>query len=261
MIPVLAIQSVVKRLGGRTILDNVSLSAGAGEFIGLIGPNGAGKSTLLRVAAALITPDAGAVSLLGDNTQMLTPVLRARRMAYLPQTREIAWGLSGRDIVMLGRFAYGAPMAPNETDRDAVDKALADCGAAAFADRLVHDLSGGERARIHIARALAGQTPALLADEPIAALDPAHQLSVMALLRNTADAGRMVIAALHDLPLASRYCTRLIALDAGRVAYDGAPAGLPSDTVEKVFSVRVHRSGDGAISEISALQAPPDLRQ
>ena len=210
-------------LGERTVLKSVSLQAAQGEFIGLVGPNGAGKSTLLRAAAGLIPVEGGGRKVGGTELATLNARERARQLAYLPQMRPVYWGVSARAIVALGRFAFGAPLREDPQDAAAIDRALADCAATHLANRAASTLSGGELARIHLTRALAGETPLLLADEPIAALDPEHQFSVMSLLRKKADEGRAVIAALHDLPLAARYCTRIIVLQDGAIAGDGAP--------------------------------------
>lgn len=239
MSALLSLDNIACRMGARHILNNVSLSIEAGECVGLIGPNGAGKSTLLRIAASLEKPSAGKVVLRGDDTSALSSMERARRLSYLPQTREIAWTMTAREITALGRFAWGAPLRESPEDSAVVEKALAETGAAAFSDRLAHTLSGGELARVHLTRLLAGDTPILLADEPVSALDPAHQLSVMKLLRAKADEGRAVIAALHELPLAARYCTRIIVLHEGAVAADGTPADILNDKLMRdVFGVR-----------------------
>ncbi len=241
MTALLSLENIACRIDGAAILEDASLNAGAGEFIGLVGPNGAGKSTLLRVAAGLQKPTTGVCRIDGAPAMTLSPPERARRLSWLPQAREVAWAMTAREIVALGRFAWGAAQRENAEDAAAVTQALQEAGAAAFADRLAHTLSGGELARVHLARLLAGRTPIILADEPVAALDPAHQLSVMKLLRAKADEGRSVIAALHELPLAARYCTRMIILHKGRIAADGAPADVVTPAVLRdVFDVNAN---------------------
>ncbi len=230
MTALLSLENVTCRIDERAILENASLHVSAGEFIGLIGPNGAGKSTLLRTAAGLQKPSAGNNSIDGAPTNAPSATERARRLAWLPQAREIAWAMTAREIVTLGRFAWGAAQRDNAGDIAAVTQALEEAGAADFADRLAHTLSGGELARVHLARLLAGQTSIILADEPVAALDPAHQLSVMKLLRAKADEGRAVIAALHEVPLAARYCTRIVIVNKSRIVADGAPAEVITPT-------------------------------
>lgn len=239
MTALLSLENIACRMGGRHILNNVSLSLEAGECVGLIGPNGAGKSTLLRIAASLEKPSGGQVILRGGKASDLSPMERARRLSYLAQAREIAWTMTAREITALGRFAWGAPLRESPEDAAALEKALEETGAAAFANRLAHTLSGGELARVHLARLLAGNTPILLADEPVSALDPAHQLSVMKLLRAKAHEGRAVIAALHELPLAARYCTRILVLHEGAIAADGSPVEILKDKLMRdVFGVR-----------------------
>ena len=239
-------------LDGHPALVDISMKAGAGEFVGLVGPNGAGKSTMLRASAGIVPVNQGARMIGSDNLEAMTPIQRARRLAYLPQARPIFWSMPARAIVALGRFAYGSATAPNAADDAAIDNALNEAGADHLTDRPVATLSGGELARIHIARTLAGETPIILADEPIAALDPAHQLSVMGLLRAKAASGRTVIAALHELSLAARYCTRLIVLDKGRIAADGAPNDvLTTELLRNVFNVARSEAGNSAVSEFT----------
>ncbi len=251
---ILQLDHIAVSLGARRVLHDISFNAGAQEFIGLIGPNGAGKSTLLKAAAGLLPIDSGSRRLDGADMDALSTGRRARRLSYLPQARPVYWAVPARAVVSLGRFAWGDPLSEDARDRAAVDKALTLCGAAHLADRPVNELSGGELSRIHLARALAGDTPLLLADEPVTALDPAHQLAVMQLLRAMADSGKGVIAALHDLPLAARYCTRLIVLGEGRICFDGAPNALPADIYEQVFRITPQRDASGALVGFAPLQ-------
>ncbi len=245
----LELDQISVSLGGRRILNDITLKAHAGEFIGLIGPNGAGKSTLLKAAAGLAALDKGARRLDGIDMETLSPIRRARKLSYLPQARPLYWSMPARAIVALGRFAWGNPLTEDARDHIAVDQALTLCGASHLAERSASELSGGELARIHLARALAGQTPLLLADEPAAALDPAHQLSVMQLLRAMAEDGKTVIAALHDLALAARYCTRIVVLHEGCIAADDAPASALTDNIlQHVFKVKATISPAGAVA-------------
>lgn len=223
----LQLDNLTVRRSGRVTLHPASLRVEAGEFIGLIGPNGAGKSTLLRAALGLIAAR-GQSSL----TQ-LSPRARARLAAWLPQQREIAWGLRVAALVALAQD--GREEAPQ------VAAALARMDVAALAQRPATALSGGEQARVLIARALAQDTPLLLADEPIAGLDPAHQIACMALFARLAAEGRTVIASAHDLGLAARHCTRLWVLHQGRIVADGPPrAVLTPALLRDVFAIRCH---------------------
>ncbi len=256
MSALLSVQHISVTLGARQALKDISLDVGAGEFVGLIGPNGAGKSTLLKTAAGLIQPDGGACWNYGKPISALSAQERARQLSYLPQARPVFWSVTARDIVALGRFAYGAPLVEDSRDEEAIVRALADAGATHLATRSAAELSGGELARVHLARALAGETPLLLADEPIAALDPAHQLGVMKLLQSKTKEGRSVIAALHDLTLAARYCTRLIVLKDGRLLADGtAKEILSPDLLKIAFDVgaSIDWTEKGAILQLEPL--------
>jgi iron complex transport system ATP-binding protein len=183
-------------LGGRPALDGVDLVVGAGELVALCGPNGAGKSTAIRALAGLIALEAGSARLDGDDVSKLLPADRARRVAYLAQERTVAWNLRAGDVA-----ALGSP--PRSEAR--VEAAMAEMQAGGLADRGVNDLSGGERARVLIARALAQPASALLADEPTAGLDPDGQLLVMERLAARAKGGQAVLVSLHDLDLAARF--------------------------------------------------------
>jgi len=211
-------------LSGRPVLQDVSLTIRAGECVALLGANGAGKSTLMRAAIGLASPQSGSALLNGEDPALMAPAARARAAAYLPQIRALAWPLLVRDVVALGRFAHGGNLgALRGADRDAVARALADCELQNLADRNADTLSGGERARMHIARALAAAAPILLADEPVAALDPLHAWRVMTLIGDFAAKGGAALTVLHDPALAGRFCSRIIGLKDGRVVADGPP--------------------------------------
>ncbi|MBI1365301.1 MAG: ATP-binding cassette domain-containing protein [Alphaproteobacteria bacterium] len=229
------------------ILNGVSLSARAGEMIGLVGPNGAGKTTLLRALAGLEPVSAGSCDIDGQAAAAMAPTVRARKLSYLPQTRPLFWSMTVEAIVALGRFAYGAPDRLEGEDAAAVARAMEATGVDRLKARAATTLSGGEAARMHLARALAAEAPILLADEPTAALDPRHQLAIMKVLRARADDGTLVIAALHDLSLAARFCTRIILLANGRAIADDAPAGALTEThLASAFGVAasVSKAGD-----------------
>lgn len=229
----LSLTDLTVRRGARTALDGVSLTVGAGECIGLIGPNGAGKTTLMRAALGLL-PATGTSTLAA-----LPQAERARIVAWMPQTREIAWPVSVETVIALGRL----PHLPRGTrlgalDRAAIDAAIVRMELEDYRTRTATRLSGGEQARVLIARALAQDTPLLMADEPIAGLDPAHQIATMQVFADLAREGRSVIVSLHDLGLAARHCTRLVMLQDGRLVADGPPAEvLTRENVERVFGV------------------------
>lgn len=234
----LVADAVAVARAGRRILERTSFQASGGEFIGLVGPNGAGKSTLLRALCGLEALESGAVSLAGADVRRTDPAALARLRAYLPQQRELAWNRSVAAVVALGRFAYGSSVRLSDADSEAVSRALAATGMLALRDRDAFTLSGGEAARMHLARALAAETPALFADEPTSSLDPRHQVAIMDVLSAKAAGGGLVIAALHDLDLALRCCTRIIAMNEGRIVADGPAAqALDEARLAEVFGV------------------------
>jgi iron complex transport system ATP-binding protein len=210
-------------LKGRAVLHDLDFSAEPGELTAIVGPNGAGKTTLLRTLAGLLPATGGTLMLAGRRLGDWAPRMRARMLAYLPQERIVHWALSARAVVALGRLphqAIGAGESPN--DARAIAAALAAMDVDHLAARPVVDMSGGERARVLIARALAQEAQALLADEPAAGLDPAHQLTLFAHFARLAAEGRTVIVALHDLSLAARFCHRIVLLADGRCIAAGA---------------------------------------
>jgi iron complex transport system ATP-binding protein len=231
MTPALELDGAVVRLGGRAVLDGAGFTAAAGEVVGVLGPNGAGKTTLLRAALGLLPLNGGAARLGGREVGALSSAERARLAGYLPQERRVAWSLPAWRIA-----ALGAADKPPALARDIAHAALERVGLAALAERGVLDMSGGERARVLLARLLAVDSPLLVADEPVAGLDPDAQLLALELLREEAARGRAVVATLHDLTLAARVCDRLVVLHQGRVVAQGAPAdALTEDVLGQVF--------------------------
>ena len=239
-------------LDGRPVLADVSLAVAPGEVVGLVGPNGAGKTTLMRAALGLL-PFRGHSSLAA-----LPPAERARAAAFMPQGREIAWPVTVETLVALGRVPWlPARTALRPEDAAAVARALARLDLAPLAGRTVTRLSGGEQARALLARALAQETPLLLADEPIAGFDPAHQIATLRLFRALAAEGRGVLVAIHDLALAARYCTRLVLLRGGRVEADGAPAHVLTDArLAEVFGVGCFRADTPQGPVLAPLELP-----
>jgi iron complex transport system ATP-binding protein len=209
-------------LGHREVLADVRLTLGRGEFVAIVGPNGAGKTTLLRAIAGLV-PWRGEVVVDGRNLSDLKRSERARTIAYLPQGHVFHWPIPVAEAVALGRLPLGAGADLSAADREAVARAMEATGVTAFADRPVTTLSGGERARVALARVLATEARIVLADEPTTALDPRYQLVVLDILRRHADNGGGVLAILHDLGLAARRADRVVVIDAGHVVADGAP--------------------------------------
>lgn len=250
----IAARNVTLALGGRSVLNAVSADFPKGGVIAVIGPNGAGKSTLLACLAGLRRPDSGAITLDGAAVEALAGRQRARRIAFLAQTPEIAWDVDVRAFVGLGRTPHLGAFGPSLEDRAAIDAAIAAAGLERFADRAVTRLSGGERARALIARGLAGQSDWLLADEPLTGLDPGHALDALALFRHMAHGqGKGVIVTLHDLNLAARFADRVLVLNEGRLVVDGAPAtALTPEILSAVYgvAVRLHAGERGPLIEV-----------
>lgn len=228
------------KIGGRAILDGVGISVEPGRVTGLIGPNGAGKTTLVRALAGLQEISGGEVMLDGEAAAKVPRAVFAQQVAYLPQGAEIHWPLTVERLVALGRLPHlTAFQRPADPDQAAILRAMKETDVTHLADRTVTTLSGGERGRVMIARALAGQPQVLLADEPVAALDPYHQLHVMELLLRTAQTSAAVLVVLHDLVLAARYCTHLVLIDGGKVVTSGPPREvLSEDNLRNVYRVR-----------------------
>ncbi|MBP27828.1 ABC transporter ATP-binding protein [Methylobacterium sp.] len=239
----LGLNDALVKLDSRTILSNIDLALEPGRFVGLVGPNGAGKTTLLRVLAGLVTPNQGRVTLEGRPLAGMGRDERARCIAALFQGAGVGWPMRVREIVALGRLPHRRAFAsPSEADEGAMTQAMVRTDILHLADRAEPTLSSGERMRVLLARALAVEAPWLLVDEPITALDPAHQLDAMALLRSIARDGTGVVAVLHDLTLAARFCDRIVVLAAGRLVADGPPEAALTDTLlAGVFGVTAER--------------------
>lgn len=236
----LSIRRLACRRAGRAILAAVDLELDAGTLTALVGPNGSGKTTLLRHLAGLDAPAAGQVALDGQDVSALGAPVRARRIAYLAQAAAVYWPLLGRDLVSLGRLPHGADLARPlaAADSAAVEQALGRVDGAALARRALDTLSQGERARLMLARILATEAEVVLADEPVANLDPAYALDAMTVLRAEAARGAIVVVTLHDLGLAARFADRVLVLSGGQIVADGAAAeALRPEVIDTVYGV------------------------
>ncbi len=220
-------------------LQGVTTALQPGTITAICGPNGAGKSTLLSALAGLLDANEGEVLLDGAALASMPPRERAKAIGYLPQSGEVAWDVSVASLVALGRLPHG------DAGKFAVASAMAATAMSDFATRPVSTLSGGEKARALLARVLAGQPRWILADEPLAALDLAHQLGLLKVLRAQADSGVGVVLVVHDLSLAMNHADRVLVLDEGALsADDTAEAALSANCIEAVWGVQSHWLGE-----------------
>ena len=235
-------------LGGVPVLREVGVAFRPGRVTALLGPNGAGKSTLLGCLAGLRVPDAGAALLDGAPVHLADRRARARQIGLLPQAQDVHWDVDVATLVGLGRLPWRGWGGETGADRAAVARAMTATDVTGFAARGVEHLSGGERSRVLLARVLAGEPDWLLADEPLASLDPAHQLQVGTILRRTAAGGAGVVVVLHDLNAAARIADDVVLLRDGRVVAAGeSGAVLTPAPIEAAYGVAVEvgRTGGG----------------
>ncbi|KAA1380531.1 ABC transporter ATP-binding protein [Aeromicrobium fastidiosum] len=254
----LATREVSWDVGGRRVVDGVTLDVTPGTVVGLLGPNGSGKSSLLRLLAGTRTPTSGQVLLDGDDLRRVRRRDVARRIAVVEQHAQTELDLVVSDVVRLGRIPHrGTWSAESDADRSAVSEALERVELTALAGRSWHTLSGGERQRVHIARALAQQPQELLLDEPTNHLDVHHQLDLLGLVRRL----RMTsVVALHDLNLAAMFCDRLVVLKDGAVVATGTPTDvLTPELIAEVYRVRavVADLGPGGVPSVRFEPGPP----
>ena len=223
-------------------LDGVDLDLAAGELVAVIGPNGSGKSTLVRILGGLFAPTSGEVKLEGRSLASFSPRERARALAVVPQFLPALPEVKVEDFVASGRYARIPRFASATTaDREAVARGLSQCDAADLKDRPMAELSGGQRQRVLLARALAQEAPVLLIDEPTSGLDPEHQIRILDLAAEARGTRGAALIVTHDLNLAGQYASRVVLLDRGRVAAEGAvEAVLRRDVLEPVYGPRLH---------------------
>lgn len=246
---VLGARSLTCRLGGREVLSDVDLALGERELIVVVGPNGAGKSTLLGALAGDIAATGGTVELDGRDLNSWTPRELARRRSFLAQSNEVGFGFPVRDIVAMGRHPWDAP-GEMDLDEEIIEAALRRTDTAMLADRSFRALSGGEKARVSLARVLAQDTQIVLLDEPTAALDLRHTEEVLSLTATLAREGRTVVVVAHDLSLAATYADRLVIVDSGRVVADGPPTVVLTPEVVRStwgLAVEVHAVAGGIV--------------
>lgn len=246
----ISIRNISAAYGNKQVLHDVSTEAKPGQFIALIGPNGSGKSTLLKTICGLMTPSAGAIHCGDTNVHDMPVKARARQIAYLAQSRFAAPMMSVDDVVKLGRAPYRGRLGKISAEgQTAIDKAIAQTQSTDLRNRRFDSLSGGEQARVLLARALAVEASVLLADEPIAALDPYFQITMMGMLKAESQSGKTVISALHDLPLAHQFCDQVWMMHEGRLFANGTPETvLTADNLKSVFSVTLPKGGFSPVS-------------
>lgn len=223
-----------------TILNSVSFTADSGSFIGIVGPNGAGKTTLLRQLGGLIRPTDGYVLMNGRRVDHYMPREYARLCSYMHQDTVVPFDFPVRDIVMMGRHPYATALAAfSEADQAYTELCMEAAGCLPDADKRVTALSGGERQRVMFARALAQDTPMLLLDEPTSSLDIRHANEVFHVIRHLAAAGKLVIAVMHDLRAAAKYCSRLFLMVHGQLVAAGDPEDvLHEGHISYAFGIR-----------------------
>lgn len=233
----LRVRNLSVRIGGQQILSNVSFDAASRDVIGLIGPNGTGKSTLLKAILGFVA-STGEIEIFGS--RKLSARERARKVCYVPQDRDIAWPLTVHNIVSLGRTPFLASTKLSGADKALVSEAMKQMDIEHLSGRNVLELSGGERARVLVARALAQNAPLLIADEPAAGLDPAHQIALMEMIVARTTCQGLAIVTVHDMALAARWCTRLLVLHDGCLVADGPPTEvLIPEMFARVYGVDV----------------------
>ncbi|MFW5900713.1 MAG: heme ABC transporter ATP-binding protein [Halodesulfurarchaeum sp.] len=260
--PIVDVSDVSVTLGSVTALDSVSVAVERGEFMGVIGPNGAGKTTLLRTISGVLTPQHGSVVVDGHDVTTLPSKASSRLVAVVPQTTSLSFDFTVRDVVEMGRTPYRRRVSFDVTDDgDIIDQALERTQITALADRNIKEVSGGERQRVLLARALAQETPVMLLDEPTASLDINHQIRTLELVKSLVEDGNTVMAPIHDLNLAAHYCDRLLLLSDGRRTALGPPSAvLTESNLESAFGTDAVVTNNPVTGSVYVMALPDGAR-
>lgn len=225
----------------KTILENVSFEIGRGELVGIVGPNGAGKSTLVKTLRALIEKRGGTVEIAGTDTKMMTERMFAHKVAYLGQQIEVSFGYTGREMVLTGRYPYMKWwQSESEEDKRIAQLCMHYTGVTELADMPLNAVSGGQRQRILLAKVLAQQTPILFLDEPTTGLDMVYQEEIFRFAKRLCEAGKTIVMVVHELPLAARFCSRLLLVGNGTILADGTPKEvIREDVLTEAYHVPI----------------------
>lgn len=236
----------------KEILKNIDMVVKPGENLGLIGPNGSGKTTLLKTIAQLISFDQGEITIAGHRQSSYKPKEMARELSYVPQDTHIDFDFNVKDIVAMGRHAHGSFFNRNEQDEDVVKDAMIATNTWHFKEKSILNLSGGQRQLVFIAKALAQDTPLILLDEPISALDIYFQMHILKLLEELTAQGKTVVTVLHDLNLAARFCKKIVLLKEGEVeAYGNSRDVLTKGTLKETYHINAKVREDKLIQSLS----------
>jgi iron complex transport system ATP-binding protein len=244
----ISVEGIDVSLAGEKVLEGVTATA-EDAFVGVVGPNGAGKTTLINAVNGVTEADSGVVRVGGDDVSSLSAREVSRRVATMPQNTDVSFEFSVEEVVRMGRNPHVPRFGTDTTNN--VEEAMERVDVARFADRSVHEVSGGERQRVLLARCLAQDADVLLLDEPTASLDVGRAVETLSLVRSLVDEGRTAVAAIHDLNLAARFCDELVLVDDGRVVSSGAPSDvLTEENVEAVFGASAHVGRDEATGAV-----------
>jgi iron complex transport system ATP-binding protein len=261
MNPAIRAQNLSFAYNANPVLDGVSLSIDRGEMVGILGPNGPGKTTLIKIFSAVLRGQ-GEVKVNGRSIQSYGKRELSRLFAAVPQESQILFPYTVAEIILMGRASYHSPLAlEGKKDLEVARASMELTDSLPFSDRYLHELSGGEKQRVIIARALAQEPEILLLDEPSAFLDLKHQVQVFELMRRlNRERGLTIVAALHDLNLAALFFPRLVILRDGKVFRDGSPKDvLTEETIEEIYGIKVRVEQDASSQRPQIFVCPSEI--